>query len=586
MKRVFVIAIILLVLIQTGMAAKKKAAVADILKDNFRFVVLADRANSPNQKAFEMVLRDIERMHPDFVVTVGDLIQGYSDSAGTEKDWDATLPYLKLLSCPIYLAPGNHDITTPEVRNIFIRKTGRNPYYSFDYQNSHFIIMDNTLVESTDGMYPEQIKWLEKDLNGLKGRNGIYVFMHKPFWAFGVGAGKPDKLHELFKKHKVTAVFAGHWHNYASETYDGIRYVVMGSSGAELRPSENLSLAAFYQYMWVTVKDGVFYPTLMRAGNSFDPDYVSLAEETFAHQLPTKGVFIDGPSVFEGKKLAALTGSVKIKNLTDRQLTTGMIWESKKNWRSDKDSIPLDIAPGDSISVAYKFKGAGSLYPLPLMKMTYYFGRDKNYNLEMTPPITRILECPKAKKAPAIDGKMSAGEWTGATSITEFCDWDGNLASSDPTRIYFMHDDENLYIAAVCGDSDMSKLKAVQTQRDAQVYTDDCIGFLISSNKDTVFQMYVNPVSTVWDQKIDVAKNDNDEKWNGGYQAKCSIGKAEWLVEMKVPLKDVGIGTIEKGTELRMNIRRKHQRTNQSSLWVYDWSYDTNNYGIVRFKLR
>ena len=580
MKRFLLVLVLLAVILVPAVWAAKPVAP----QDNFRFVVLADRANSPNQKAFEMVLRDIERMSPDFVVTVGDLIQGYKDSAGTVKDWDSTLPYLKLLSCPVYLTPGNHDITTPEVRNIFIKKTGRNPYYSFDYQNSHFIILDNTLVGSADKMDPDQMKWLEKDLKALKAKAGVYIFMHKPFWAAGVGEGKPDRLHDLFKKYKVTAVFAGHWHNYASEVFDGIRYVVMGSSGAELRPSENVSLAAFYQYLWITVKDGIFNPALVRAGSNYDVDYVSLKEETFAHKLPSTAVFVDGPSLTEGKKLTALEGVVRVRNLTEKPLKTEILWESSRNWQNDKNRVPVEIAPGDSLVSPFKFKGTGPLYPLPLMKMTYYFGRDKYYTLESNPSVTRVVECPKAKKAPEIDGNIDDSEWWGAAKAVEFCDWDGNSASADPTQVYFMYDAENLYVAAVCHDTAMAKLKAAKTLRDDPVYNDDCIGFLFAPNKDTVYQMYVNPVSTIWDQLIDNTRDDMDVKWNGGFLVKCANKESEWTMEMKVPLKDIGLQSLDKKSELRMNIRRKQQRNNQSSLWMYDWSYLPKNFGIVRFK--
>ncbi len=578
-KIVMILTLLAAALIQNGWTARPAGP-----GDNFRLVVLADRTGGANQKAFEMVLRDIERMKPDLVVTVGDLIQGYADSAGTVKDWDATLPMLKALSCPVYLTPGNHDITTPEVRSIFIKKTGRNPYYSFDHQNSHFIVMDNSLVETLDKMDPAQIRWLEKDLRSLRNRSGIYIFMHKPFWAAGVGAGQPDKLHDLFKRYKVTAVFAGHWHNYASEVIDGIRYVVMGSSGADIGPSENISLAGFYQYLWVTVKDGKFSPALVRAGNTFDLDHVSLKEETFAHQIPTKAVFVDGPELIEGRKLSSLEAEVRIKNPTDKPIKTEILWETGQNWKAVKNSIPVEIAPGDSLKSVFRFKGSGTLYPLPVMKMSYPFGRDKFYNLEMSPNVTRILECPRAKKSPAIDGRFDKNEWLGAGKIADFCGWDGNPASADPTQVYFMHDGENLYIAAVCRDTVMAQLKAAKTVRDDQVYNDDCIGFLFAANKDTVYQMYVNPASTVWDQLIDNTRDDLDQKWNGGFQAKAQAGEREWVLEMRVPLKDIGLPVLNKAAEMRMNIRRKQQRNNQSALWMYDWSYQTKNFGVVRFK--
>jgi predicted phosphodiesterase len=583
-KAMIVLALLLTALAPAGWAARKKTASSEAPKDNFCFVVLGDRTNTPNAKAYEMVLRDVERIRPDFVVTVGDFINGYKDSAGTVRDWDETLPALKLLTCPIYLAPGNHDITTPDVRGLFIQKTGRNPYYSFDYQNSHFIIMDNSLVESADKLDPDQMKWLEKDLKGLKNKQGIYIFMHKPFWAAGVGQGKPDKLHDLFKKYKVTAVFTGHWHSYASETYDGIRYVVMGSSGAEIG-TENLSLANFYQYMWISTRNGKFHPVLMKAGHTFDPDWVSLKEESFANNQLWKAVDLRGPSFVEGKTPRDFKLELKLTNITEKPIKTEVDWETESNWQPLNPKTPVEIAPGETLKQVFRFKGNGSLYPLPLMKVPYPFGQDKHYNIEKyAPEIAKIVECSKTLKAPEIDGVIKDGEWRNGGKVTEFCGDNAKPSGADSTKFLFMHDKDNLYIAVTCRDTAMSVLKATKTVRDDAVNNDDYVGFFMAANKDTVYQFYINPLGTVWDQMMDKVHNVKDEKWNGNFQIKCERGEKSWTVEMKIPLKDIGITSLGKDTQIRMNLRRRQQHNKQLALWIFNWDYLTQNYGILKFK--
>jgi len=585
-KSLLTLFLLLAVLSQAVLGAKKsKTAVNEPPRDNFRFVVLGDRTNTPNQKAFEMVLKDIERMRPDFVVTVGDLIEGYKDSAGTVRDWDQTLPSLKLISCPVYLAPGNHDITTPDVRSIFIKKTGRNPYYSFDHQNSHFIIMDNSLAGSADKLDEAQLKWLEKDLKALKNRAGIYVLMHKPFWADGVGAGKPDKLHDLFKKYKVTAVFTGHWHQYASEVYDGIRYVVMGSSGSEIGPSENHSLAVFYQYLWVTVKDGKTSPALVRAGNTFDPDWVNLKEEIFAYNGIWPAIELRGPSFLEGKTPKEFQTDLKLINMTDKNIKTKVLWEIGKNWQALDPETEVEIAPGDTLKKSFKFKGSGVLYPLPMMKVSYPFGRDKFFNIEKyAPEIAKIIECPKTKKAPEINGSIDGSEWWGAAKAVEFCQGYTDPAQTDSTKFYFLHDAEYLYVAAICRDTAMARIKATMTVRDQPVNRDDYVGFFLAPGKDTVYQIYVNPIGTVWDQMVDNVRDVKNEGWNGNYQIQCARKDNEWIMEMKLPLKDIGLAKLDKDSQLRMNLRRKQQSKNQLVFWTYNWDYLTQNYGILKFK--
>lgn len=167
------------------------AAGAQTAHGDLRFVVLGDRTNQADQPAFQTVLEDIRRLKPDLVVTVGDLIQGYKDSSGTAADWDSLLPCLKMLDCPVCLTPGNHDVTTPEVRVLFIRKTGFAPYYSFNHQGHHFVILDNSLSSSETKLDPEQIRWLERDLASARGRPGSMSSCIGHSGRSGWGRGSP-----------------------------------------------------------------------------------------------------------------------------------------------------------------------------------------------------------------------------------------------------------------------------------------------------------------------------------------------------------------------------------------------------------
>lgn len=552
-----------------------------------RLVVLGDRTNRADQQAFQTVLEDVNRLQPDLVVTVGDLIQGYKPPAGTAADWDSLLPCLEVLDCPVYLTPGNHDITTPEVRDLFVKKTGRQPYYSFNFRNHHFVVLDNSLASSPDKMDPAQLKWLEKDLAAARASAGVLVFMHRPFWPFGIGAGKSDRMHDLFKKHKVKAVFAGHWHRYASEVYDGIRYVVMGSSGAELRQglTENLSLANFHQFMWVTARKGKLSMALVKAGSTFGPGHVSLQEETFAYQMPDKAMTLKGPPVTEGKTPKLLEVELSLANLTEKTIRGDVTWETAVNWQPVSQRTSLEIAPRDTLKAMFKFKGTGIFYPLPTIRFAYPFGRDKVFNIEgYAPDIVKVVECPRAKKAPVPDGQLTPGEWLGAAKVQEFCDFEGQPAQADPTEVYFLHDGEFLYIAAICHDRSMGVLRAATTTRDGRVTDEDCIGLMFASHQDTVYQVYLNPLGAIWDRLIDNLKQGHDDRWNGRFEAQGGRNEQEWFLEIKVPWKDVGLSRAAQGAELRMNIRRHQQRNDRNAIWVPGWSHDPGYFGIIRCK--
>src|SRR5690348_9031376 len=75
-----------------------------------RFVILGDRTGSVQPGVYEQVWREVVAARPDFVVAVGDTIEGLVDAkaAGEWQEWRGIVkPYTQI---PLFLTPGNHDI--------------------------------------------------------------------------------------------------------------------------------------------------------------------------------------------------------------------------------------------------------------------------------------------------------------------------------------------------------------------------------------------------------------------------------------------------------------------------------------------
>ena len=51
-------------------------------------------------------------MRPEFVVSVGDLIEGYTDDpAVLDREWDEFEGFVGRLQMPFFYVPGNHDMS-------------------------------------------------------------------------------------------------------------------------------------------------------------------------------------------------------------------------------------------------------------------------------------------------------------------------------------------------------------------------------------------------------------------------------------------------------------------------------------------
>src|ERR1700761_5768036 len=125
----------------------------------FRFVILGDRTGGAVPGVYQEAWRETALDNPDFVITVGDTIEGGNDLT-VDTEWKSVLqdlaPFRRLRT---YFTPGNHDVWSIASAQSFERFTGRPLHYSFDYQNAHFTVLDNS---RSDELPAEELAYLQK----------------------------------------------------------------------------------------------------------------------------------------------------------------------------------------------------------------------------------------------------------------------------------------------------------------------------------------------------------------------------------------------------------------------------------------
>jgi predicted phosphodiesterase len=237
---------------------------------DFNFAILGDRTGGADPAAYAQVWREIDRLHPAFVINVGDVIEGGNDATAAA-EWRSVRKVWERYRYPLFFTPGNHDIWSDASRRIYETETGRPPFYSFEYEATHFTVLDNS---SAPTLSADQMRFLESDLEAHRERAPKFVFFHQPFWIplLTLGSGE-FPLHRLARKYGVDAVISGHGHQLVTLERDGIRYIEVGSSGA--RPaavppgSDAFARGSFYQYMWVEVAGRTARFTVRELGEPF-----------------------------------------------------------------------------------------------------------------------------------------------------------------------------------------------------------------------------------------------------------------------------------------------------------------------------
>ncbi len=230
--------------------------------NDFRFSIIGDRTGGAVPGVWEQTWREADALRPDFVITIGDAIEGRKDDAA-EQEWNQIRQFLAgYRRYPIYLVAGNHDIWNARSRELFERAAGRRASYSFRRQDALFVVLDNS---GGFDLPADQLQFLERELQANPKLKPKFVFFHQPCWLLALKMGSGDfALHQLARKHGVDFIFSGHVHSYAKVVRDGVTYIQVGSSGARIKP--DFDAGAFYQHLLAEVKGGEVKITVHELG--------------------------------------------------------------------------------------------------------------------------------------------------------------------------------------------------------------------------------------------------------------------------------------------------------------------------------
>jgi hypothetical protein len=551
-----------------------------------RFAIIGDRTGDHQDSVYEKVVAEAAKANPEFIITVGDHIEGYeqTDTMKLDEEWKEIKAIVAPLKMPFYFTPGNHDITYDNALGTYERNAGR-PYYSFDYKRMHFVVLDASRWESSDKLPAEQLDWLASDLAKAAKAKYTFVFYHKPFWTASVADGKHDTLHSLFKKYGVDAVFNGHNHYYFSAMFDGIKYTAVGSSGGE---TETGPSGILYQWTMVTVDDkkGITIEPTLLGGEKRAWDDVTYADIQSVDRNALAGLKFRRPVLVDDKMMVGETATLVIRNQPfDTPLEDTIRWEVPSHWSVSPKTLAVSVAPGAEAEYRFDVAGAGYPFPAPKLTLRFPYAKGKSCPVTASLDVARTAQCSFVKRPPKIDGKVDEKLWQ--KPVMDFFTNDSESMKTDFVWFYFAADSANLYLAAVCIDPNPDSVRAKATERDKGVHNDDCVGWFLApdTSKGDIYQIYFNPNAVVLDQKITVSpegKMGVDPAWNANVDVRAAKGKDYWSVEAKLPLAQFGVRA-KPGDVWGLNFRRKQPGRKANADWQ-PISYDPHGLGLLFIK--
>ncbi|MFC1834471.1 metallophosphoesterase family protein [Thermodesulfobacteriota bacterium] len=241
--------------------------------NNFQFAIIGDRSGGANvQHTFKLAMDQLNLLQPEFVINVGDLIEGYAKDNELRKQWKEAEGFTGKLQMPFFYTRGNHDVSFSGGKDGWNERFGVG-YYYFIYKDVLFMVLDTEdsprpepppeMKEKTE-LYKKlqvedpqkakemlaefmkseaivaalgkpaeftekQLAWVKKTLAKYPEVRWTFLFMHEPCWENPSASFK--EIVKLLGKRNFT-MFGGHLHYYDYDKIKGREYITMGPAGA------------------------------------------------------------------------------------------------------------------------------------------------------------------------------------------------------------------------------------------------------------------------------------------------------------------------------------------------------------------
>lgn len=235
---------------------------------DFQFAIIGDFTGGYREGVFERAAPLLNLLQPEFAISIGDLLEGYTlypDKLA--KDWAALEERIALLEMPFFYVIGNHDLSNALMAHEWDRRMGRRNYW-FVYKNVLFVCLDTLRgYRFRNGMDDAQVDWLRHVLAKHTDVRWTMVFMHHPLWFY-----EEAKARKLRARHEPEAdapsfarmqalladraytLFSGHHHAYRRYAREGRDYFWVATTGGHSTMT-GAHEGRYDGFIWVTMTD-------------------------------------------------------------------------------------------------------------------------------------------------------------------------------------------------------------------------------------------------------------------------------------------------------------------------------------------
>ena len=436
--------------------------------DQFQFAIVTDRTGGLRPGIFPDGVRKLNLLQPEFVMSVGDLIEGYTEDLDElNRQWNEFEGFIDQLEMPFFYTPGNHDITNKVMQDLWVEKFGKT-YYHFVYKDVLFMCLNSEDQYRGAGrgtISTPQYEYIKETLEANQEVKWTLIFMHQPLW----NQKNPERWPDVEKllTNRKHSVFVGHVHHYAKYDRNNGKYFTLATTGggSSLRGPQ---MGEFDHVTWITMtEEGPIMANLQLEG-IWDENVST--EKTREYAL---GLLESNPIQIEPLFVSDATfkeGTIKFKITNDRdipmhvKLKESFSWDLKGGFPQNKIEVgPNSVEIVDLVLEAKKNKPLEKLKPMKIAAEFRYKADgipdfDVPVSYQVAPEKKHSLK--KTNSPIEIDGNLN--EWDELVYSIEVED------QKDVNAQFGLgYDDQFVYVVAKIMDND------IQVEANAAVWNQD-----------------------------------------------------------------------------------------------------------------
>ena len=460
-------------------------------KDSFQFAIVSDRTGGMRPGVFASAIPKLNLLGPELVMSVGDLIPGYTDDrALIQGQWDELDAIVRRLDAPFFYVAGNHDLTNETMNAVWHERYGPT-HYAFVYRNVLFVCL-NSMDGGLHQVQEQQLAWLRQVLADHPDVSWTLLFLHTPLWDRFEGLEEQER--ESAQWQQVEAVlagrrytaFAGHHHRYIKHERNDHKLFTLATTGG-VSSRRGPQYGEFDHVMWVTMTpDGPVVANLLLDGIEDEdvrtPELRALLA-ALSSDLTPASIYYDG-------RFRRGRSTLRVHNPHEAALRVSFAAKPQAGLQVSPPSFEVTVPPGSSTEQILEVVARGKVEPALAIPVEWQVrtvrrgGDALEFAGQSSIALVQLAHAEPIERPVQVDGRLD--EWRRLPiAVVEPRQVLGDRSAlrgkrDNSFRVGVRYDEQRLYLAVEVSDD------SVSAQRDTEPWEQDGIEIRLDARADPV----------------------------------------------------------------------------------------------------